>query len=257
MAKRKSISKKTRFEVFKRDSFKCQYCGQSAPDVILHIDHIQPVSKDGNEDDILNLLTSCFDCNMGKSDRLLSDDSVIQKQKAQLDLLNERRVQLEMLRQWREGLKEIEDIGLSAAVESWDSMIHGYHLNEQGLKSLRKLINKFGLATVLDSIPKAEIYLKTDESGALVRESIEVAFQKLGGICRLSSMPSDRKDLYYIRGIARNRFAYLNEWKFLQWLEQAVAEGANTEDLKSLVLTSKNWTTFKDRLFDEMGWEEE
>ncbi len=35
---RKSISKKIRFEIFKRDAFSCQYCGKSAPDVILHID---------------------------------------------------------------------------------------------------------------------------------------------------------------------------------------------------------------------------
>lgn len=31
--KRKAISKRVRFEVFKRDSFKCQYCGKCAPDV--------------------------------------------------------------------------------------------------------------------------------------------------------------------------------------------------------------------------------
>lgn len=30
MAKRKSLSKKIRFEVFKRDSFTCQYCGRKA-----------------------------------------------------------------------------------------------------------------------------------------------------------------------------------------------------------------------------------
>lgn len=40
MAKRQSISKKLRFEVLKRDSFTCQYCGASAPTIILHIDHI-------------------------------------------------------------------------------------------------------------------------------------------------------------------------------------------------------------------------
>ena len=44
-AVRKAISKKLRFEVFKRDSFTCQYCGKSAPDVILHVDHILPVKK--------------------------------------------------------------------------------------------------------------------------------------------------------------------------------------------------------------------
>lgn len=45
--KRKSISKKLRFEVFKRDSFICQYCGWKVQDVVLYIDHITPVSKDG------------------------------------------------------------------------------------------------------------------------------------------------------------------------------------------------------------------
>lgn len=61
-----AISKKTRFEVFKRDGFKCQYCGQTPPSVTLEVDHINPVSK-GGEDDINNLITSCFDCNRGKS----------------------------------------------------------------------------------------------------------------------------------------------------------------------------------------------
>lgn len=44
--KRKSLSKKTRFEVFKRDSFTCQYCGRSAPEVVLQVDHIKPVAKE-------------------------------------------------------------------------------------------------------------------------------------------------------------------------------------------------------------------
>ncbi|MCK4795228.1 MAG: HNH endonuclease [Desulfobacteraceae bacterium] len=48
--KRKAISKKLRFEVFKRDSFTCQYCGRKSPDVLLEIDHIKPVSKEGKND---------------------------------------------------------------------------------------------------------------------------------------------------------------------------------------------------------------
>ena len=42
---RKVISKRVRFEVFKRDNFKCQYCGSEAPRVVLHVDHINPASK--------------------------------------------------------------------------------------------------------------------------------------------------------------------------------------------------------------------
>jgi 5-methylcytosine-specific restriction endonuclease McrA len=40
MAKRKSVGQKLRFEVFKRDGFTCQYCGCSAPNSVLEIDHI-------------------------------------------------------------------------------------------------------------------------------------------------------------------------------------------------------------------------
>lgn len=70
-AKRKAISKKVRFEIFKRDGFKCQYCGAHPPGVLLHVDHIRPVADGGgNEDD--NLVTSCEPCNLGKGARLLS-----------------------------------------------------------------------------------------------------------------------------------------------------------------------------------------
>lgn len=60
-----SISLKVRFEVFKRDSFTCRYCGKKPPEVTLEVDHIIPVFE-GGKDDINNLITSCFNCNRGK-----------------------------------------------------------------------------------------------------------------------------------------------------------------------------------------------
>ena len=66
MAERKGISKRTRFEIFKRDQFTCQYCGSQPPDVILHVDHIIAVAN-GGQNDMENLVTSCSDCNLGKS----------------------------------------------------------------------------------------------------------------------------------------------------------------------------------------------
>lgn len=63
---RKPLSKRVRFEVFKRDSFTCQYCGKQPPEVILHVDHIAPVAE-GGSDDFDNLITSCQDCNLGKA----------------------------------------------------------------------------------------------------------------------------------------------------------------------------------------------
>jgi len=62
---RKTISKKKRFEIFKRDGFTCQYCGKKPPDVVLEIDHINPIKNGGDNDD-MNLITSCYECNRGK-----------------------------------------------------------------------------------------------------------------------------------------------------------------------------------------------
>jgi hypothetical protein len=67
MPKRKAISARDRFEVFKRDRFTCAYCGGKPPEVVLHVDHITPVAKGGTNDPT-NLITSCRDCNLGKSD---------------------------------------------------------------------------------------------------------------------------------------------------------------------------------------------
>ena len=68
----RKISDKLRYQVLKRDGFKCCACGASpAKDssVELHIDHIIPWSK-GGETTIDNLQTLCSRCNLGKSDSL-------------------------------------------------------------------------------------------------------------------------------------------------------------------------------------------
>jgi hypothetical protein len=66
-----AIGVRTRFEVFKRDGFTCQYCGRKSPEVVLEVDHIVPVAS-GGVDDVINLRTSCWACNSGKSDKPLS-----------------------------------------------------------------------------------------------------------------------------------------------------------------------------------------
>lgn len=81
MTTRKNISKKLRFDVFKRDEFICQYCGHTPPRVVLEVDHILPVCE-GGENDEDNLITACFDCNRGKGGRLLTSTPETVKSKA-------------------------------------------------------------------------------------------------------------------------------------------------------------------------------
>lgn len=72
-----AISKRLRYEVFRRDNHACRYCGSAAPDAKLTIDHVVPVVL-GGTDDPSNLVTACIPCNSGKSssspDQPLVDD---------------------------------------------------------------------------------------------------------------------------------------------------------------------------------------
>jgi hypothetical protein len=92
-----SISKKIRFEVFKRDGFQCAYCGKTPPEVILEVDHIDPKSK-GGKDDINNYITACFDCNRGKRDIPL--DKIPNKLNDNLEILKEKEQQLKEYRKF-------------------------------------------------------------------------------------------------------------------------------------------------------------
>lgn len=62
------ISKAVRFEILARDGFRCRYCGASAPDVRIDVDHVIPLFRGGTNDPG-NLVAACFPCNSGKSDR--------------------------------------------------------------------------------------------------------------------------------------------------------------------------------------------
>ena len=54
-----------RYEIFKRDGFKCVLCGATAKDDLLMIDHIKPVVN-GGSNEFENLRTLCRQCNLGK-----------------------------------------------------------------------------------------------------------------------------------------------------------------------------------------------
>jgi len=61
-----AISKRLRFEILRRDNHTCRYCGASAPDVKLVIDHVIPDVL-GGKTEPANLVAACEPCNSGKT----------------------------------------------------------------------------------------------------------------------------------------------------------------------------------------------
>jgi 5-methylcytosine-specific restriction endonuclease McrA len=61
--RRKGIDPGLRAQVYKRDEYRCVYCGSEIGP--LQLDHIRPYSK-GGRDTASNLVTSCRNCNQSK-----------------------------------------------------------------------------------------------------------------------------------------------------------------------------------------------
>ena len=148
--KRKSLSKKTRFEVFKRDGFQCAYCGQSPPSVVLEVDHIEPISK-GGTDDVNNLITACFDCNRGKSNNELNH--IIPNIVYSLEMLKEKEAQFKAYHAY---IRRIEKLKLKLGQDIEDLFIDvfpGYKFADHFKKTtILNFINKLPIDELKDSM---------------------------------------------------------------------------------------------------------
>ena len=243
---RKSISKKLRYEVFKRDGFCCQYCGRSSPQVMLHVDHIKPVAA-GGDNNIMNLITACSDCNLGKGARSLSDDAVILKEKKQLDLLNERREQLEMMMAWHKELCELDE-QVVAYIASYYADKTGYTLNKKGIQILSRSLNTFSLDEALHAIDTSIMYYGQYNSlGQMTKESVEKVLSMIYPICshkRKGDIELGKDSIYYTAGILHNRFNYPKK-QFLPRLKKAEQCGIELKKLKEIALAAQNYRAWR------------
>jgi hypothetical protein len=149
--KRKAVSKSTRFEVFARDRFTCQYCGRKPPEVVLHLDHIHPVSKGGGNEET-NLVTSCAECNLGKSTTELSDAGV--KSRITTQRLAELREAREQLEAYQDMLMEERSMR-KAYVEQVCGEIYrelDYSPDATDQKSIVQFLKRLPFPEVLDAV---------------------------------------------------------------------------------------------------------
>lgn len=167
--KRKSLSKKLRFEVFKRDNFHCQYCNASPPEVPLEIDHLIPVSK-GGENLIDNLVTACFDCNRGKSNRgksnILMDivppplsETIERRRVAQLQYLEYKKVLKKDKKIIKDDINSVELI--------YNNSFEDYLFSNKFRITVKSFIKKLGVSKVEESMESACIKIYWDEQKVL------------------------------------------------------------------------------------------
>lgn len=160
-----AISKKIRFEVFKRDGFKCAYCGNNPPAVILEVDHIEAKSTGGN-DDINNLITSCFSCNRGKRD--ISLKKIPAKLQENIEIIKEQENQIKEYRKFINKIenrikKDIEEINLIYS-SNYPEYEFSYTFKNISLKRFLSLLPKH---EIIDSLNLAISKFRHDKDSVI------------------------------------------------------------------------------------------
>lgn len=166
---RKPISKRVRFEIFKRDQFTCQYCGAQPPSVILHVDHIVPVAK-GGENGSENLVTACQSCNLGKSSIPLSSTpkSLEETAKEEAERSEQVEAHAAQIRETREKIEaaiwEVAEILEPGASDGW---------SRDKYNGVKMFVDRLGFGTVLESA-----YIAED-----AKASVGTRFKYFCGVC--------------------------------------------------------------------------
>lgn len=131
-----AISKRVRFEVLKRDSFKCYYCGNPAGEKPLTIDHVVPVAL-GGSDDVTNLVAACPDCNSGKSS-VMPESELVEKINVATEVA--KAAQARLMRDLTKTMLE-QDAYESAVWDMWDYYTPQYaHARVHQAKAAASLI---------------------------------------------------------------------------------------------------------------------
>ena len=246
--KRVAVPKRIRFEVFKRDKFTCQYCGGKSPDVVLNCDHIDPVAN-GGTNDILNLITSCQPCNSGKSDKLLNDSSVLDKQRMELEKLSDRREQINMMMAWREELSNLIDIEIGHISDQINQKCPEYSVSDAGKKFIKRWLKKYSFSELLEAIDDSfdSYHSYCDEDECVHSKAWDKAFRYVPNVARIRKSGEKSEELrrvFYIRGILRNRIPYVNEGRYMAAMKEAIDNDINLDGVENLSKNCRNWTEF-------------
>lgn len=179
MSARISLRPKTRFQVFERDNFTCQYCGKKPDehDVTLEIDHTVSV-KDGGTNAIENLVTSCWECNRGKGVKsLLKRTKTVDDLEQELDLAKERLKQVKKLNLVRSNIENTKK-QIETATNSWLTDLLPESVPESVSKKLLQGQKKYKF------------------SNETLSEAVLIAVDKL--------WPEDKGFVAYTMGVAKN-----------------------------------------------------
>lgn len=243
------MQQKLRFEVFKKNSFTCHYCGNKPPRVILEVDHIIP-RIEGGLDEIENLVTACFKCNRGKGKRMLTELSPELQKNA--DLLKEKKEQLEAFYKYQQEIDSLSKEAVEIVDSYWLEVSDGkYHLRGPERSTIKRFLRSFSIEEIKEAID-----LSTRIRGS------EARFRYLCGILHNKRLQNEDPEVYELIKYWKSKGGNFYRKEGLETLLKGDGErGWHTpiklEKAKEIidVLFSKRRNSYYATLVEYLDWE--
>jgi len=161
---------------------------------------------------------------------------------------------------WKEELRNLDQDVLNRLCKYWEKHAPGFSINNNGKKNIKKMLREFSIDEITSAMDiAAESYLEFDKE-IVTSDSWEIAFSKISAICRVNrdcKDDPDLKDLYYIRGIVRNRCSYFKNQLALDWLKAARSWGVEIDELREIASRCTSWTDFSDKIDEAIEYQKE
>jgi hypothetical protein len=239
-----AIGKKKRFAIFERDNFTCQYCGNKPPKAILEVDHIVS-RKDGGQDDDINLTTSCFLCNRGKSSKSVDINKIKKgKLKKELKFLKEQKDQLVAYYYFLEQRKSIEKETTDIYINHWNKCSGGQNiLTDYGASGIKSLCEKYTSDMIFEAMEVA-----WDANHVEPEEK----YKYMCGVLKNLKLKEDDPEQYEIKKRANKIYSkmtktrYVNSRLFWKW----ITDGIEPEVIYDIWDDSANWNDMKEYILN-------
>lgn len=163
--KRKPIGNSKRFKVFERDGYTCRYCGSRPPEGVLEVDHFIPV-KEGGDNEMSNLLTSCKECNQGKKARISRSPDEEHEFKTNIADKKEIIKQLSEITKLNNEIARLIDFNLDELDCYWSEIHDGeVSLSTRGRISVRNFLRYFDRTKIQEAMELAVLQSRNSHEG--------------------------------------------------------------------------------------------
>lgn len=149
-------------------------------------------------------------------------------------------------------------------IEIIEEVIFPFALNASGRSTAANLLHKYSADLLKECIEiSAKQYLAYDEDGKPTKQSVEVFFDKLGGIAYNKSRSPIRQEIQHVKAVGRKVYVYWNDSESdnilddyttalcrADWSEEQILKDLQEEVLR-LINRKKNWTEWSNAM---RGW---